>query len=71
MNCDPFGCGVPVYSTIDKSGNRLLGPDEIYSLWLDALAAATDAYESMACRENNVSIRHDPRLSVAPTTAAH
>lgn len=42
MNCDPFGCGIPVYDTIDENGKTLLTSEEIYNLWLDTLQKVTD-----------------------------
>jgi radical SAM superfamily enzyme YgiQ (UPF0313 family) len=41
MNCDPYGCGKPVYSTVDKEGRELLSSDKIYELWLETLKLVT------------------------------
>lgn len=46
MNCDPWGCGVPVYETVDKSGRTLLTADRIYELWRGALLEATGFYRT-------------------------
>ncbi len=44
MNCDLFGCGKPVYETIDENGNVLLTREQIYDLWLDTLKKVTEFY---------------------------
>jgi len=41
MNCDPFGCGKPVYQTIDDKGKKLLCAEKIYNLWLETLKLVT------------------------------
>ena len=58
MNCDPFGCGVPVYETIDKQGNTLLKPEKIYELWQTALREATSFYRTRAI-SRGISNRRD------------
>jgi len=46
MNCDLYGCGKPVYETIDQSGNTLLTSDQIYTLWIDTLQKVTEFYNN-------------------------
>jgi anaerobic magnesium-protoporphyrin IX monomethyl ester cyclase len=46
MNCDLYGCGRPVYETIDAEGNTVLTSDRIYKLWLETLQKVTDFYNS-------------------------
>jgi len=41
MNCDLYGCGKPVYETIDHNGKTLLTRDQIYELWLETLQKVT------------------------------
>jgi radical SAM superfamily enzyme YgiQ (UPF0313 family) len=41
MNCDPFGCGKPVYQTINDKEKKLLCDKKIYSLWLETLKLIT------------------------------
>lgn len=41
MNCDLFGCGEPVYETINKS-NTLLTSSQIYDTWLETLQLITN-----------------------------
>jgi radical SAM superfamily enzyme YgiQ (UPF0313 family) len=65
MNCDPYGCGVPVYSTLDASGRVLLTPAQIYGLWLEMLAAAEQVFRSKIERTLGYSLRKDPRLREA------
>ena len=44
MNCDLYGCGKPVYETIDRNGKTLLTSDQIYELWRDTLKKVTEFY---------------------------
>lgn len=46
MNCDPFGCGKPVYETIGRNGETLLSSENIYDLWLETIDMVRDFYES-------------------------
>jgi radical SAM superfamily enzyme YgiQ (UPF0313 family) len=46
MNCDLYGCGKPVYETIDRNGRTLLTSDQIYELWLETLQKVTEFYNS-------------------------
>jgi radical SAM superfamily enzyme YgiQ (UPF0313 family) len=41
MNCDLYGCGKPIYETIDRNGKTLLKRDQIYELWLETLQKVT------------------------------
>jgi radical SAM superfamily enzyme YgiQ (UPF0313 family) len=45
MNCDPLGCGEPVYRTVDGNGSVLLDEHQIFSLWKDTITSVTDFYE--------------------------
>lgn len=45
MNCDPFGCGVPVYETTDSKGNTLLSSKRIYTLWKETLQMVKEKIE--------------------------
>ncbi len=63
MNCDPYGCGIPIYSTIDHNGETILSSERIYELWLEAIAQAESFYRSKA-GGLNVSIQSDPRLLI-------
>jgi radical SAM superfamily enzyme YgiQ (UPF0313 family) len=42
MNCDEYGCGKPVYNTIDSRGNVSLSSDRIYGIWLETLQLVTN-----------------------------
>ena len=53
MNCDPFGCGMPVYRTVRTENGIteiLLSPQEIYDLWLQALNVSTIKYDELNSR---------------------
>lgn len=66
MNCDPYGCGVPVYSTIDKSGSLLLSPGQIHELWLLSMHRAAVFYRNKHTSKkiSNIQALHSPLLTL-------
>lgn len=43
MNCDLYGCGQPVYETINsRTGERLLSSEAIYKYWIETLILVTN-----------------------------
>ena len=45
MNCDPFGCGEPVYNTTDINNKILLKSNEIHESWLETICMVSEFYE--------------------------
>jgi anaerobic magnesium-protoporphyrin IX monomethyl ester cyclase len=48
MNCDPFGCDIPAYETVDARGARLLSEKDINTAWLETISMVADYYESVS-----------------------
>ncbi len=53
MNCDAYGCGEPVYDTIDSNGKTLLTSKEIYDLWLETLQMVTTELKNRRQKNEN------------------
>jgi len=52
MNCDRFGCGFPVYDTLDRNGKLAMTSSDIYKMWLETLGLVTEFYDSRRAKED-------------------